>query len=96
MLHRKYGIRHDHIVWFTNKIMDIYCVSVCSARLRSSGFLLHRDAVAYDYKKPSLDGFPVHERIFFSQTKFRNLVKIGSTDSLHGIISSLERSFTAS
>jgi len=33
---------------------------------------------------------------FFSQTKCRILVKIRNTDSLRSIISSLERSFTAS
>jgi len=96
MLHRKYGIRHDSIAWCTNKIINVYCVTVCSVGPRSSEFLPHREAVAYDYKKPSLDGVPVHDRIFFSQTKCRNLVKIVNTGSLHSIISSLERSFTAS
>ena len=91
MLHRKYGIRHDHIAWYANKITDVYCASVCSVGSRSSEFFLHREAVAYDYKKPSLDGLPVRDRIFFffPQTKCRNFVKIGNTNSLHSIISSL-------
>ena len=96
ILHRKYGIRHDHTVWCTNKVTVVYCATVCSVWSRSSWFLLHRKAVAYDYKKPSLDGLPVIDRIFFSQAKCRNFVKIGSTNSLHSIISSLEQSFKAS
>jgi hypothetical protein len=47
-------------------------------------------------KKPLLDGIPVHDRIFFSPTKCRNLMKIVNTGSLHSNISSLKRSFTAS
>jgi hypothetical protein len=99
MLQRKYGIRHDHIAWYRNKIMFVCRASVYSVGPRSSWFLLHRETVAYDYKKSSLDGLQVHDRIFFfffSQTKSRNLVKIWSAVSLYRIIRSLERSFTAS
>ena len=95
MLHRKYGIRHDNIAWCTNKIMVVYCVSVCSVRPQSSCFLLHREGIAQYYKKPSLDRLSVQARIFFffSQNNCRNLMQTGSTDSLHSIIKYLERSF---